>query len=378
MNNPGDSMLLVQDYLKNHSLEDLKAEYFIKYKRHTKYANLVLLKYDQLNSDLSLDICQECRSLILDENTGWHAVCFPYKKFFNYGEDTKIPNIDWKSASVQEKCDGSYCGLYQYNGEWHVSSSGVPDGETSVGEFPFTFRELFWKVWKELGYNLEPLSPYHVYMFELMTPYNQVVVNITKNRLALHGIRNMNTMQEENAQYWAKFYGFDSPTVFPFASLQDAIAATKAIKPTDGEGFVVCDKNFNRIKIKSEDYVRASHMKDSVGASMRSVIEVFQKNEVSEVLAYLPQYKGLFDEVAQRYVNLEVEVQLIYDDAKILDTQKDFALAVIKYPFSSVLFGIRNGKFQSVDDGLRNLNPDALMKLLRFKLEEIVKWTIGV
>lgn len=56
-------------------------------------------------------IVQECRGLILDEAEGWRVVCMPYKKFFNFGEDC-CADIDWSTAKVQEKLDGSLISLY--------------------------------------------------------------------------------------------------------------------------------------------------------------------------------------------------------------------------------------------------------------------------
>jgi tRNA splicing ligase len=55
-------------------------------------------------------VVQECRGLILDESANWRIVAFPYTKFFNYGEE-HAASIDWSTACVQEKLDGSlmYC-----------------------------------------------------------------------------------------------------------------------------------------------------------------------------------------------------------------------------------------------------------------------------
>lgn len=66
--------------------------------------DLVLLKYDQLNSDLGNEIVQECRGLILDAHT-FEVVCYPFNKFFNYGE-SHAADIDWRTAYVTEKLDG--------------------------------------------------------------------------------------------------------------------------------------------------------------------------------------------------------------------------------------------------------------------------------
>jgi hypothetical protein len=105
----------------------------------------------------------ECRGIILDANDNWNIVCYPYKKFFNYGEPNAginslnirtrrvyfnyvsyhfrfsmffilllffslVAEIDWNSAVVTEKLDGSLVTLYWYQNGWQVSSTGTPDG----------------------------------------------------------------------------------------------------------------------------------------------------------------------------------------------------------------------------------------------------------
>lgn len=48
----------------------------------------VLLKYNQLSSDMREEICQECRGIILKKTTDRFKVAsMRFKKFFNYGED---------------------------------------------------------------------------------------------------------------------------------------------------------------------------------------------------------------------------------------------------------------------------------------------------
>ena len=66
--------------------------------------NLVMFKYDQLNSDFHNDIVKECRGLILDADT-FEVVSYPFNKFFNYGEQY-ADDVDWHTAYVTEKLDG--------------------------------------------------------------------------------------------------------------------------------------------------------------------------------------------------------------------------------------------------------------------------------
>ncbi len=51
-------------------------------------------------------IVQQCRGIILDEANNWQIVSYPYDKFFNY-EESYAPQLDWSTAKIFEKLDGS-------------------------------------------------------------------------------------------------------------------------------------------------------------------------------------------------------------------------------------------------------------------------------
>ena len=71
----------------------------------------VLLQYQQLNSDFSSRVVQECRGSIFAQNEdgSWKYVCRPFDKFFNYGQAEAV-SIDWNTARVLEKIDGCFSG----------------------------------------------------------------------------------------------------------------------------------------------------------------------------------------------------------------------------------------------------------------------------
>ena len=88
--------------------------YFIQIKWGEKlFEGLVLLKYNQIDSDLSINMVQECRGLILDSKDDWRVVKFSFSKFFNWGEKNAA-DIDWSTARVQAKIDGSLCSCSWY------------------------------------------------------------------------------------------------------------------------------------------------------------------------------------------------------------------------------------------------------------------------
>jgi len=185
-------------FLKEHGLDTLIRRFQLNYHRHSEHTNLVQLKYDQVASEFSSGIVQECRGLIVDENS-WKIVVFPYRKFFNYME-TQAAKINWnEKVQVQEKVDGSLATLYWYNGAWHVASSSVPDGSGSLKTVGISFADLFWDVWKNLKYEL-PKHKNRCYMFELLSPRNTIIVRPTREAIILHGVRNMDTLLEEEPQ----------------------------------------------------------------------------------------------------------------------------------------------------------------------------------
>lgn len=118
-----------------------KPPYCLKIKRDGHY---VLFKYDQLNSDLSLRIVQEARGSIFYEhyNGKMNLICLPFLKFFNYGEKNAV-NIEWGTAYVTEKIDGSLMQLWYHDG-WHLSTSGTIDAfKAKVGDTDESFGNVF-------------------------------------------------------------------------------------------------------------------------------------------------------------------------------------------------------------------------------------------
>lgn len=138
-------MMQVQKFLREGgTLSALLNTRAIKANRSAVHPSLVLLKYNQIDSPMADPIVQECRGVILDESDDWRVVSRSFSKFFN-AEEVHAAPIDWSTAVVQEKLDGSLCVLYFHAGKWRVQTSGHPDAAGQVGGEPFTFADLFWK-----------------------------------------------------------------------------------------------------------------------------------------------------------------------------------------------------------------------------------------
>lgn len=346
------------NYLSTHSVSDLVEEYKIKVNHHTLY-NLISLKYDQINSPHNDPVVNVCRGIVLDESN--NIVAYPYDRFFNI-EEPCAASVDFDSACVYEKIDGSLMTLYYYDDKWNVASSGSPDAAGMVGDFGFSFAELFWRVWNELGYKL-PNDTSKCYMFELMTAYNKVVVNHGKNRIVLHGARDLNTLEELFPFSVAKENGWECVRVFDYRNIDDVVNAASGLSGILNEGFVVCDKNFNRVKIKSPEYVRYSHLKDGSN-SKKNILELVIRNEGDEFLSYFPELEGQFIKIQNTYNDFLKMVWNDFLELRNIDDQKQFALAVKDKRYSCILFLLRSGKIKAVDNWFGLVTTDKAIKML--------------
>lgn len=282
--------------------EELTQEpYYIKIKEDGPY---VMFSYDQIRSDFSYTIVRESRGIIFRKGEWAYPVCHAFDKFGNYGE-SYAPDIDWATAFVTEKVDGSLIKVWWDNG-WKVSTNGTIDAtKAEINNVKVhNFREYF-----ELA--LERHMPARIfrtsfqdftaaldenltYMFELVGPYNRVVVPYDEPDLYFLGARNKFTGEEFNCS--AEITGalglgiFKRPAVYSLTSLDDCIKAAE-LKTWDDEGFVVCDVNFNRVKIKSPAYVMAHFMRNNNVITRKHLIRVILENEVEEFLCYAADYK---------------------------------------------------------------------------------------
>ena len=363
-------ILKVQDFIKTHDnwKELLAAEpYFLTIKEKD---NRVLFKYNLIYSDFSNPIVNECRGLILEKDT-WNIVSFPFTKFYNYGEPNAA-QIDWSTAKVEAKMDGSIISVYYYNGVWCAATSGnidAVDAETENVEIIPNFRRLFDLAAINCGLDYDRMDPHYTYMFELVSPYNIITCPYERTELYHIGTRDNRTGKECEVDI-----GIKKPEVYNITSLQEAIdvVATFDFKK---EGFVVKDANYNRIKIKSDAWLRAYHMVNNHSLSLERILNLIITGEDEEFLSYYPAYEDAFNVVRREYnyilmmVNLTAEVAKgIISDRKV-KSKKEFVNIVknTKYPFIS--YAVYDGKY-SFDNILAY---DAKTFIRRFNMEVNLK-----
>ena len=350
---------------------------------------LVMFKYDQTRSDLSIPLVQECRGLILDA-VSLEVVSYPFNKFFNYGEPLAV-DVDWKSAYVTQKLDGSIIKVVNLDGNFLISTNGMIDAfkcnlPENYGR-PFdTFGELFMEGLKWYGIRKEDFDrlfkPGITYMFELTSPWNQVVVNWNVTKAWFIG-------QRDNSTFKETFFGdseladvFDTPKVFPITNVDECVKAAQEL-PDNEEGYVVVDRDFNRIKIKSPRYIQLHYMAGNQIWSPTRVMEIIRDNEISEYVAYFPKFKVAFDAIKAKYDsyarNLK-DIQNAIDNLLEVENgsmpKKDFAKWVFVNngirPYSGFAFSYFDSVYAKTkkDDALVRSVDEYLAKMTTSKLVE--------
>lgn len=300
-------MLHLQKFLKKHpdDYEELLSQkpYCLKIKHDGK---LVLFKYDQTESNFAERIVYESRGIILEEGT-WKVVRLAFYKFFNCGE-RYAAIIDWRTSWATEKIDGSMISVFWYDGQWRIATSGcinafdakinTYDLEGNLQKNAISFGEIFEKVIPLSTFDEYNFDKNLCYTFELVSPESQVIIKYDEPELFITSVRDMKTLQE-----------LSSPEEYIPEELR-----TKLSKPTkwdhtiadfcclahfkelvenmgdDHEGIVVCDANFNRIKIKTTEYLTRHYYKCN-GINLERLANVVTANEDSEFLSYFPEYE---------------------------------------------------------------------------------------
>lgn len=312
-------MLEIQKYLTNGgTLRELRQKYSIRYVPCAPL-NLVSLNC-QLMSPKDVPMVNECRSLFVNPDDC--SVAFKsMNNFFDInspeGQETnKI--FDWESARAYEKLDGAMICIYFYKDAWRIGSRFSPDGgwlAFGIGsqESNLSWKELTIKTIEDSGTKIEDfyksLDKNIFYSYEICTQDNQVGVIYKDNFLKLIAAVDKNTLKELDIET------LDSVT--PKAeykyvnSLEEVNDLIDNAEAHEKEGYVVCDKNFNRMKVYNPNYLIAmnsfkfSNPVEAL-ANLVSIFEVAASYYLVDMgpLSFGPDAGISSDDMLSRLINL--------------------------------------------------------------------------
>jgi RNA ligase len=188
----------------------------------------------------------------------------PFSKFFNYEE---VPNeVPWTTSEyvyIQEKMDGSLGILFNYKGEWILSTRGSFTSEQAIRGMQIL----------QAKYDLTEFEPSIAYICEIIYPENRIVVNYNEEKIVFLGVVANESYggwvkTEETELNWAtanayfKMSGIEAEDIVPTKQIfskdmgHELYKELKALNEKNKEGYVLRFYPSNtRVKIKFEDYI---------------------------------------------------------------------------------------------------------------------------
>jgi hypothetical protein len=147
------------------------------------------------------------------------------------------------------------------------------------------------------------------------------------------------------------------------------------LDPTEQAGYIVCDCEFNRIRIESPQFriLRTLSIAQAPTALERAMLDIVRTNhqQHTNFLNYFPEFEKLYGNLAERYTRLIDYLQGLLDQVKDLDDREYHQWCVkenARLP-SSVLFWLRGLRKDQHKDPNRSVRLElALASLSLFAL----------
>lgn len=338
--------------------------------------NLVDMPKDKKMFDI---VCQ-CRGTVVDKKTG-EIICAPFVKFWNYQDKDVAANIDWDSAWTTHKRDGWIFKAFKHDNFVYWMSNGRVVTENDRGA-PVDFvpnkprlndmsdvlnRALHISGLEECGGHFSKgfftsdddwckrIPNGSTVMFELESPWNVIHTRLVDDaKLWLIGFRMPSgdelTMFEAKDLYKIPF---ETPKRYDFKDEKSMleILSDWTVKE-NGEGVVVCDKDFNRVKVKIDDYIRIKFETKGEEYGDNRLFRYYCLGEVDDLVSANPNVAARVEEIKKNLAEFKE-----FLSKKILFVEQ----LKVRYGdkasfFSNIEKDFENGKFlktlydKSVDD----------------------------
>jgi RNA ligase len=337
------------------SPEDLKAATDEKHVRERFHPTepLAILNYTEIcqYQRIWTPVTTACRGLIYNTET-LEVVARPFGKFFNLGEYEDFDLTRLVGASIFDKIDGSLGILYR-----------TPSGELAIstrGSFESEQAQWATKWFHENREDWEPVDDW-TYLFEIVFPSNQIVVNYGDYR-GLVALAVIDTDTGTTVPGGHFDTPFDRTPAYEFDTTNPQKLLERLGEHRDNaEGYVIHLADDTRIKIKHDEYVRLHRL--VTGMSERSIWDILRRGGdlEEEVIQNVPdEIYGWIqltrDDLIAEFIGLEAAAMVEYNDILLRiedevkgldpkDARRVFAREAVKHAdFRAALFLLADDK----------------------------------
>lgn len=359
-----NSYKILSDFIVNNKdwKEKLKPymKSFNKVEFNDDWLVLMYCLFDIPEDPTLFELIKRCRGTVVNVKTG-EVICAPFLKFWNAGEKFAA-DIDWTSAKVTHKRDGWIYKAFVYNGSAYFASNGMTVSQENPGapvdKVPgkpelSRMADVLKRAWKfgcgedlvfdkNDGHLTAPQNSWlykfkenYTFCFELESPWNRLHTELVDDA-KLWLIMARDSAGDEHNVWTDKKLAvcpFERPQVFDWKTEQEMTRALKSwTAKVNGEGVVVVDKNFNRVKIKIEDYRRLKFQSESSDYSDNRLFKYFINDEIDDLIAVNKTLLPRIEIMREKLTKLEKLFEDREKQAKQLKDQYDRANFYQKAP----------------------------------------------
>lgn len=301
------------------------------YVRASTHGDLTLYSYTQkaVFERHWTTVTRSARGLVLDQRG--RVAARPFEKFFNLGEpEALLADLPAETPEMAVKHDGSLVICFCHEGKWRAITRGCWDNE----------QTRYANSWLE-G-NTEDFNPDWTYLFELVAPWNRIVVPHDTTDMVLigrvHNVDGCDLSYAELADH-ARTLGL-TPCDYLTKPIED-------FEPEEGqggmaEGYVCRYSNGLRVKLKFADYLRMH--KALTGLSVKAIWEGLRAGDSSPPDGMPDEFMDWHNEqVAKlkgRFEELSAEARAAYSGARRAFAEK----AKESGPLSGAVFSMLDRK----------------------------------
>ena len=291
---------------------------------------LAIFNYGLL-ADFTNPYVRQARGIIIRMDT-LDVVCWPFDKFCNAQEEAArvdLENFDWAHCHCQEKIDGSIVKLFfnPFTDQWQWATNACIDAGTATVAscIDQSYLDVIKKADNFRQIPFASLDKSCTYIFELVSPQTQVIVRYPAEHLYHTGTRNNLTGQEMDTDI-----GIEKPKEYPLSTLEECLQAADALNPDEDsvtqEGFVVVDRNWHRIKVKSPAYFAMHRMVKNNNFSKEKIIRLLREGQIGaeQLAADFPLYAVYFRYYAYKMTELEWNVSRFISYARAVYAEYDY------------------------------------------------------
>lgn len=265
----------------------------------------------------------QARGLVLDDQG--KIIARPWRKFFNANErpETRLEALPAETPELSDKMDGSMIIVFHDDQTgWRAITRGCWDN----------VQTKYANAWLEKNHQV--LDKKNTYIFELIAPWNRLVIPYAKDEMILLGI--VETTSGKDASY-AQVSIAASAMGFPAVKFETKPISSISLedpKIRDREGYVARYSNGLRVKLKYQQYMILH--KILTGLSVKGIWETLSTNNEPSFENVPDEFMEWFrkqrDGLKKSYSEIEEKAKVLFKSIPPQPTRKDYAVEYRKYP----------------------------------------------